>query len=75
MLERLKEVLEETCKQMDVELIECNGEDEHIHLMVNCPPKLVISNLVGKLKGKSSYINYNPLSILAFIIAFTMSGR
>jgi len=41
---------------MDVELIECNGEDDHIHLMVNCPPKLALANLVGKLKGKSSYV-------------------
>jgi len=41
---------------MDVELIECNGEDDHIHLMVNCPPKLALANLVGKHKGKSSYV-------------------
>ena len=31
-------------------------EGDHVHLMVNCPPKLSISNLVCKLKGKSSYI-------------------
>ncbi len=41
---------------MDVVLVECNSEDDHVHLMVNCPPKLAIANLVGKLKGKASYI-------------------
>ena len=55
MLIRLYDLFKETCEQMEVEMIECNGEDDHVHLMVNCPPKLAISNLVGKLKGKSAY--------------------
>jgi len=40
---------------MDVELTEFGGEDDHAHLLVTVPPKLAIANLVGKLKGKSSY--------------------
>ncbi len=55
MLERLQALFDETCQQMDVELIAFGGEDDHVHLMVCCPPKLAVSNLVGKLKGKSSY--------------------
>ena len=39
----------------DVELIEFGGEDDYVHLLVNIPPKLAVANLVGKLKGKSSY--------------------
>lgn len=50
-----QELFSETCKQMDVELIEFGGEDDHVHLMVCCPPKLAIAHLVSKLKGKSSY--------------------
>jgi putative transposase len=56
MLERVKEVMEQTMKQMDGELLEFGGEDDHIHLLVSCHPKTAVSNLVGKLKGKSSYI-------------------
>src|SRR6476620_10916035 len=55
MLERLRFLFEETCQQMGVDLIEFGGESDHVNLMVCCPPKLAISNLVGKLKGKSSY--------------------
>lgn len=55
MLKRMEVLLKETCKQMDVEFIEFNGKEDHIHLMVCCPPKLAISNLVSKLKGKTSY--------------------
>lgn len=55
MLIRLKEIFNETCLQMDAELLEFNGEDDHVHIMLCCHPKLAISNLVSKLKGKSSY--------------------
>ena len=46
----------ETCEQMEVELIKFGGEDDHVHILVNVPPKLAVANLVGKLKGKSSYL-------------------
>ena len=55
MLERMRELFLETCEQMDVELTEFGGEDDHVHILVTVPPKLAIANLVGKLKGKSSY--------------------
>jgi len=56
MLERLKIVIAETCEQMDCEMLELNGEDDHVHMMISVHPKLAISNLVSKLKGKSSYL-------------------
>jgi putative transposase len=55
-LMRMKEVFLETCQQMGAELLEFGGEDDHAHLMVSCPPKLAVANLVGKLKGKSSFV-------------------
>ena len=54
-IDRIKEIFIETCKQMNVDLIEFGGEDDHVHLLVDVPPKIAISNLVGKLKGKSAY--------------------
>jgi len=54
-LEILNDIFKETCHQMCAELIEFGGEDDHVHIMVSCPPRLAIANLVGKLKGKSSY--------------------
>ncbi|QES79713.1 transposase [Proteus mirabilis] len=37
----------------DVELVEMDGERDHVHLLINYPPKLAISNLVNSLKGVS----------------------
>ena len=55
MLSRIQALFLETCQQMECELIEFNGEDDHVHMLVSVPPKLSIAVLVGKLKGKSSY--------------------
>lgn len=56
MLQRLEEVYKETCEQMGGELLAFGGEEDHVHLMVSVPPKTAVSNLIGKLKGKSSYV-------------------
>jgi putative transposase len=56
MIDRLSVIFSKTCNQMDCELLKLDGEHDHIHTMITVHPKLAISNLVGKLKGKSSYI-------------------
>ena len=56
MITRLHSIFKEVCIQMSVELLEFGGENDHVHLMVSCPPKLAVADLVGKLKGKSSYV-------------------
>ena len=34
--------------------ISFNGEEDHVHLLVNFPPKVAVSRLVNSLKGVSS---------------------
>jgi len=38
------------------ELVEMDGERDHVHLLVNYPPKVSISKLVNSLKGASSRV-------------------
>jgi putative transposase len=35
-------------------LVEFDGEDDHVHLLVNYPPKVSVSSLVNSLKGVCS---------------------
>jgi putative transposase len=42
------------CKQMSCNMLACDGEADHIHLLVEYPPKHSISVLVNALKGTSS---------------------
>jgi putative transposase len=41
-------------KSMDFEILEFNGEADHIHLLIAYPPKWSISEMVNALKGVSS---------------------
>lgn len=43
------------CADLDVELVESNGETDHVHLLVAYPPTLAISVLVQRLKGRTAY--------------------
>lgn len=53
-LQFVKEVMERVCNDLDVDIQEFNGCDDHIHLLVNYPPKIKLSELVNTLKGVSS---------------------
>jgi len=53
-LDHLKEIMTDICESFDAELIEFEGEGDHVHLLVNYPPKVSISKLVNSLKGVSS---------------------
>ena len=56
MLETMCEVFERVCLDFEAELVEFNGEHDHVHLLVIYPPKVAISSLVNSLKGASSRI-------------------
>lgn len=51
---RLKSILTDICKDFEAELVEFNGEPDHVHLLVHYPPKVPLSSLVNSLKGVSS---------------------
>jgi putative transposase len=53
-LDRLRQIFDRVCAEFDVELREFNGESNHVHLLVNYPPKVRLSELVNSLKGVSS---------------------
>jgi putative transposase len=53
-LTRLQEIFTEICQDQKNILIECNGESDHIHLLVNLSPDNNISEFVKILKSTSS---------------------
>lgn len=50
----LSQIFVKACKDFEAELIECNGDDDHVHLLVVYPPKVALSKLVNSLMGVSS---------------------
>lgn len=53
-LNRLETIFTEVCEDFETKLAEFNGETDHVHLLVNFPPKVALARLVNSLKGVSS---------------------
>ena len=50
----LREIFQSVCKDFGAVLVEFEGEKDHVHLLVNYPPKVSVTKLVNSLKGVSS---------------------
>lgn len=53
-LDDLRPIFCSVCTNFEAELEEFDGEEDHVHLLINYPPKVAISTLVNSLKGVSS---------------------
>ncbi|MEU0478774.1 IS200/IS605 family transposase [Streptosporangium sp. NPDC006013] len=53
-LRRCEDIMIEVCDSFGAKLVEFNGEEDHVHLLVHHPPKVALSTLVNSLKGVSA---------------------
>ena len=51
---RVRDLISQTCLQLDVEIISGAVRPDHVHLLVSVPPHISVSELVKRLKGRSS---------------------
>ena len=54
MREHLVEVARETCDRFEAVLVEADGEPDHLHLLIDYPPKVQLSKLIGSIKTNTS---------------------
>ncbi|MBP1553022.1 MAG: IS200/IS605 family transposase [Oscillospiraceae bacterium] len=52
-------ILRLLCDQKGVTIIEAQACPDHIHMLVEIPPKMSVSQFVGYLKGKSSLMIFD----------------
>lgn len=53
-IERMREVCQGVAQKLDCVLLELNGEADHVHLLVEYPPKQSVAGIVNAIKGVSS---------------------
>ena len=53
-LDELRIIFTDVCSDFEARLVEFEGEGDHVHLLVDYPPKVSVSKLVNSLKGVSS---------------------
>ncbi|OHV38599.1 hypothetical protein BBK14_13950 [Parafrankia soli] len=54
MLDRCRKIMTDVCADFGAAMTEFNGEDDHVHLLVEYPPKTAVSTLVNSLKSVSA---------------------
>lgn len=53
-IDRMRNIFRVVCADFEADIVEYNGEPDHVHLLITYPPKVAVSNLVNSLKGVSS---------------------
>lgn len=53
-LEKLSKIFSETCSKWECELLEFNGQADHVHLLIDYHPKIELSKFIANLKTVSS---------------------
>lgn len=51
---RLFEILYKITEDNKFQILECNGNKDHIHLLINCSPQHYIPDMIKALKGVSA---------------------
>nr|QNO58118.1 hypothetical protein HJJEBIEG_00020 [Methanosarcinales archaeon ANME-1 ERB7] len=49
-----EEIIRETCKELDIEIIDMAMNVDHVHLFIKYPPKYSVSWIAKRIKGRSS---------------------
>ena len=54
-------ILRQLCEWKKVNIVEAEVCPDHIHMLLEIPPKIAVSSFVGYLKGESSLMIYEQL--------------
>ena len=54
MLKRLEEIVRKSCEDWEIELLEFNGEADHVHLLLDMHPNIMPSKFINSLKTVTS---------------------
>ncbi len=60
------EILRKLCEWKGVKIIEAEVCIDHVHMLLEVPPKMSVSGVVGYLKGKSSLMIYEKFGNMKF---------
>ena len=64
--EAVGKILRRLCEWKGVRIVEAEVCPDHIHMLVEIPPKIAVSSFMGYLKGKSSTMLYEQFGELKY---------
>ena len=60
------QILRQLCEWQGVNIIEAEVWPDHVHMLVEIPPKMAVSSFMGYLKGKSATMIYEQFGELKY---------
>jgi putative transposase len=51
---RLRSLVREICRTLEIEIVEGSVSRDHVHVLLSCPPNLSPSKIMQVIKGKTS---------------------
>ena len=54
MRERIRDIIMQTCQEMGVHIVKGVLGRDHVHMFLSIPPKLSLSDVMQRIKGRSS---------------------
>ena len=64
--EAVRKILRQLCEWKGVNILEAEACPDHVHMLVEIPPKMAVSSFMGYLKGKSSTMLYEQFGELKY---------
>ena len=64
--QEIGKILRQLCEWKGVKIVEAHACVDHIHMLVEIPPKMSVSSFVGFLKGKSSLMIFEKFANLKY---------
>ncbi len=61
---RCRDLIRQVCDSMDVRILKGVVSKDHVHLHLSYPPKISVSDLVKRLKGRSARLMLDEFSEL-----------
>ncbi|EEE35191.1 hypothetical protein RKLH11_3867 [Rhodobacteraceae bacterium KLH11] len=52
---RVRDICRQVCRENEVDILRGVLSSDHVHMFVSVPPKIAISDLVRRMKGRSSH--------------------
>ena len=64
--EQIGKILRQLCEWKGVNIVEAEVCPDHVHMLVEIPPKIAVSSFMGYLKGKSATMLYEQFGELKY---------
>src|SRR3984893_8776003 len=72
--ERIRTIIRQVCKELGVQIVSGVLSKEHVHMFVEIPPHIAVSDFVGRAKGRSSH-RVQSSQNFATVTGVAISGR